>query len=97
MNLHGLQVNRHDLLKATPPGTDTFQLELALSGHMVLPCCEFPSSSNVANPDEYTLTLMAKSSSQKNGKVPPAPEQPPRLPRLTDESMVPPTPGFETH
>ena len=54
--------------------------------------CEFPSSSDTASPEDYTLTLLAK---QKI--VPPAPEQPPRLPQHTTMSMVPPPPGFETH
>ena len=87
----------YDLAKATPPGTDTFQLELAPSGHMVLPCCEFPSSSNQANPEEYTLTLMSRTNQQKDGRVPPAPQQPPQLPQLMNESAVPPPPGSETH
>ena len=63
----------------------------------MLPCCEFPSSSDTASPEDYTLTLLAKHTSQKSVKVPPAPEQPPRLPQHTTVSMVPPPPGFETH
>ena len=31
----------YDLTKELPPGTECFQGELAPSGHMVLPCCEF--------------------------------------------------------
>ena len=97
MDLHFCGPGDYDLLKALPPGTDTFQLELAPSGHLVLPCCEFPSSSDTASPEDYTLTLLAKHTSQKSVKVPPAPEQPPRLPQHTTVSMVPPPPGFETH
>jgi len=92
MDLHFCGPGDYDLLKALPPGTDTFQLELAPSGHLVLPCCEFPSSSDTASPDDYTLTLLSK---QK--VVPPAPEQPPRLPHHIPVSTVPPPPGFETH
>ena len=58
MDLHFCGPGDYDLLKALPPGTHTFQLELAPSGHMVLPCCEFPSSSDTASPEDYTLTLM---------------------------------------
>ena len=31
----------YNLDKAMPPGTDVFQTELAPSGHMVIPCCEY--------------------------------------------------------
>ena len=96
MELHFCGPGDYDLKKALPPGTDTFQLELAPSGHMVLPCCEFPRSSDTASSEEYTLTLMTKHSVQKR-TVPPAPEQPPTLPQLISDPMVPPPPGFETH
>ena len=39
-----------------PPGTDCFQCELAPSGHLVLPCCEYQGAR--AN-EEHTLTLMS--------------------------------------
>ena len=97
MELHFCGPGDCDLAKATPPGTDTFQLELAPSGHMVLPCCEFPSSSSQGAPEDYTLTVISRTSQQKNAKVPPAPQQPPQLPQLMDEATVPPPPGFETH
>ena len=47
----------HQLAKAMPPGTERFQAELAPSGHMVLPCCEFGSVSSNAAP---SLTLITQ-------------------------------------
>ena len=44
-----------------PPGTDTFQLELAPSGHLVLPCCEYGERSKTDN--DYSLTLVANQGS----------------------------------
>ena len=43
--------------KALPPGSESFQLEVAPSGHIVLPCCEFQQSSTEA---DHSLTLMAR-------------------------------------
>jgi hypothetical protein len=78
MELHFCGPVDYDLAKATPPGTDSFQLELALSGHMVLPCCDLPSFGSHAASEEYTLTLISKTSQQKSSSAPPAPQQPPR-------------------
>ena len=45
-----------DLEKSLPPGTETFQLERAQSGHLVLPCCEFQApASDPADTSELTL------------------------------------------
>jgi hypothetical protein len=46
----------YDLLAALPPGTDCFQGEIAPSGHLVVPCCEFSAE----KPEEHTLTLMTR-------------------------------------
>ena len=101
MDLHFCGPGEYDLVKALPPGTDSFQLELAPSGHMVLPCCEFPSSKDKATrAEDYTLTLMAKHNadgSERKVNIPPAPAQPPTLFPSTTVSAVPPPPGFETH
>ena len=48
----------YDLMKELPPGTDSFQAEIAPSGHMVLPCCEFLGTAPTK--DEHTLTMVAK-------------------------------------
>ncbi len=31
----------YDLDKAMPPGTDSYQLETTISGHLAIPCCEY--------------------------------------------------------
>eukprot|EP00974_Lingulodinium_polyedra_P085950 8323731-Lingulodinium_polyedra.AAC.1 len=48
--------------RAVPVGTDVFQLELAPSGHMALPCCECQSASTA---NEHTLTLVARTSTSQ--------------------------------
>ena len=37
-------LGEYDLLQALPPGTQQFNCILAPSGHMMIPCAEFPSS-----------------------------------------------------
>ena len=93
-----------DLERHLPPGSESFQTELAPSGHMVLPCCEFQRGSTDA---DHTLTLLSQNSSgggrtsnttePKEIKVatmiPPPPPRPPVLPmevRLSSELPVPP-------
>ena len=45
----------YELERVMAPGTDSFQLETAPSGHSVLPCCEYsPASSST----EHTLILV---------------------------------------
>ena len=51
----------YDLDKETPPGTDTYQLEIAPSGHIVLPCCEFEEASVSS---QHSLTLLTNDGSQ---------------------------------
>ncbi len=97
MELHFCGPGDHELAKAAPPGTDAFQLELAPSGQRVLPCCEFPSVGSHAASEEYTFTLISKTSQQKSSSVHLGPQQPPRLPAQLSEATVPPPPGFETH
>ena len=43
--------------EALPPGTDSFQLEVAPSGHIVLPSCEFSEQEQEA---KHSLTLLAR-------------------------------------
>ena len=79
----------YEVPKAMPPGTDVFQLEIAPSGHLVLPCCNY--SPEQARPSvEHTLTLISKVK-----RVPPAPSQPPQLPHAAPVN-IPPPPGFES-
>ncbi len=98
MELHLCGPSDYDLVKAVPPGTDIFQLEVAPSSHMVLPCCEFSTAAgSSAAAEEHALTLMSESSQRKGNGIPPAPQQPPRLPVQLIDATVPPPPGFETH
>jgi hypothetical protein len=98
MELHFCGPGGYDLAKATPPGTDALQLEVAPSGHMVLLCCEFwNASGSHAAAEEYTLTLMSKTSQQKVSGNTPAPQQPPRFQAQLSDATVPPPPGCETH
>eukprot|EP00974_Lingulodinium_polyedra_P113524 10990448-Lingulodinium_polyedra.AAC.1 len=69
-----------------PAGTDALQLELAPSGHVVLPCCEYRSASTA---NEHALTLVSRAStgtpagegkhgsSSGSSSIPPAPAAPP--------------------
>ena len=41
LRLHFCGPGEYDLLSVLPPGTESFQCELAPSGHIVLPCCEY--------------------------------------------------------
>ena len=85
LELHFCGPGDYDLAKGMPAGTDTFQLELAPSGHMVLPCCEYTPGTTAA---EHTLTLMTRTK-----VVPPAPAHPPRnLPAASSSSTPPPPP-----
>ena len=60
--------------KDMPEGTDTFQLELAPSGHIVLPCSEFKRNSDLQRAD-HTLTLITEHDHNKRDSPPP-PVQP---------------------
>ena len=84
--LHFMGPGDYDLMKALPPGTDTFQLETAPSGHSVLPCCEYtPSSSS----SDFTLTLISRTNQQQEvSPRPPPPSSPPVLPSTTSRAEV---------
>ena len=49
-----------DLERAMPPGTSCFQCELAPSGHMVLPCCEYGDGLKSRNEGELTLVTQRR-------------------------------------
>ena len=67
----------YDLDKAMPPGTEVYQGELAPSGHMVLPCCEF-SNNGLVKSESSTLTLVTKQAERREPE-PSRPSQPPGL------------------
>ena len=48
----------YNLAKALPPGTECLQGEIAPSGHLVLPCCEFHRSEGTHPVDRGSLTLL---------------------------------------
>ena len=57
MELHFLGPAEYELGHCLPPGTDTFDLEVAPSGHLVLPCSEFKHVADLKKTD-YALTLI---------------------------------------
>ena len=85
LKLYFLGPGDYDLARGLPPGTDCFQCELAPSGHLVIPCCEFTSGSQTS---ESTLTLVTRHHTIP--RVPPPPPDPPRLTAVTRSSSAPP-------
>ena len=61
----------YDLDKAMPPGTESYQLEHTISGHLALPCCEYKDAEPNAVKKEV-LSLMA-------ANIPPPPQYTPRV------------------
>ena len=41
LQLHFVGDGNYDLGLSLPPGTESYKLEIAPSGHLVLPCCEY--------------------------------------------------------
>ena len=80
MEMHFLGEADYQLEKELPEGTDTFQLELAPSGHVVLPCSEFKRSADLQKAD-HTLTLINEHASINHDIPPPPPRPPSGLPR----------------
>ena len=74
-----------NLDRAVPPGSDSFQLEFAPSGHIVLPCCEFQAGSVSS---DHSLTLLSRTSGSSRSRsrssrivsAPPPPASEPHLP-----------------
>ena len=83
LQLHFCGPGDYDLNKALPPGTDSFQCELAPSGHMVLPCCEYDADNN--NVSEHSLTLVTQRRGRR--RVPPPPEAPPQAPHVPETTL----------
>ena len=66
LQLHLCGPGEYDLQTCLPPGTESFQCELAPSGHMVLPCCNYAGVDREESGRLDTgpaLTLVASSSS----------------------------------
>ena len=99
----GIEVEKH-----FPPGSESLQTELAPSGHMVLPCCEFQRGS-IDSDHSLTLLTQGNSTSSSEGQkseaaknrpatvstmIPPPPRNPPVLPDMA-KSSEPPAPKEE--
>ena len=62
--LHFLGPGDYDLQSALPPGSKTYQLETAPSGHLILPCTRYAASdqqqkNGAFKLDQTTVTLAA--------------------------------------
>jgi hypothetical protein len=44
LQMHFVGQGQYDLPAVLPPGTESYQLETAPSGHLVLPCCEYAAA-----------------------------------------------------
>ena len=90
LEMHFLGPGDSKVGKTLPPGSDTFQLEIAPSGHLVLPCSEFKSPP----PKDTSLTLLStsetSSSSGHTRVCPPVEEILPRDRPLSPTSVHPP-------
>ena len=85
LEMHFLGPGDSQVGKTLPPGPDTFQLEIAPSGHLVLPCSEFKNPP----PKDTSLTLLATSetsSSSGHTRVCPSVEE--SLPRDRSLSLT---------
>ena len=60
----------YDLNKSLPPGTDCFQCELAPSGHMVIPCCEYDNQSSQRGDTELTLVTRQREGQSREASPP---------------------------
>ena len=77
--LYFMGLGDYELEKVMPPGTDSFQLETAPSGHSVLPCCEYAPASSIT---EHTLVASRREAAGRHAgqSMPPPPAAPPALP-----------------
>ena len=85
--LYFLGPGDYDLKEALPPGTDTFGLEQAPSGHSVLPCCAFTPASSQSG---HALTLISRQQGEPRlpNNIPPPPSSPPVLPASANRREV---------
>ena len=92
LKMYFLGPGDYDLARGLPPGTDCFQCELAPSGHLVIPCCEFSGPTQAA---ESTLTLITRH--HQIAMVPPPPAEAPRLGTAGRAHSAPPPVPAHTH
>jgi hypothetical protein len=55
LKLHFCGPGDYDLHRGMPPGADSFQCEMAPSGHLVIPCCEYEGATL---DNDHILTLV---------------------------------------
>ena len=79
--LYFLGPGDYDLDKAMPPGTDVYQMEIAPSGHMVLPLCNYREQQQTEVMQTDTVILHT---CQLPQSAPPA--EPPQLAHLSTHS-----------
>ena len=49
-----------------PPGSESFQLEMSPSGHLMLPCCEYTTDKSTELRPEAQLTLAAETAASSD-------------------------------
>ena len=78
LEMHFLGPGDSKVNQSLPPGTDSFQLEIAPSGHLVLPCSEFQHPP----PKDTSLTLLTQTeASSPSGHTTVRPSNAESLPR----------------
>ena len=70
MKMYFTGPGNYDLNKSLPPGTDCFQCELAPSGHMVIPCCEYDNQSTQRGESELTLVTRQREGQSREASPP---------------------------
>ena len=88
--LHLCGPGEYDLAALLPPGTDSFQLEVVPSGHLVLPCCEREGTTAPSVPSLALLTRLATRAPFGQREVQPPPTHAPRLPVDLAPAATPP-------
>ena len=100
LQLHCCGPGDTEVNKGLPPGTDSFQLEVAPSGHIVLPCCEFKHEGDQQAAVDHSLILLSRRAGSSGDRtveataIPPPPQAPPTLPetaRREQQLPAPPT------
>ena len=90
LKLHFLGPGDITVEKALPPGSESFQMEIAPSGHIVLPCCEFAPEERQ---EDHTLILHTRQQiPARSQSLPPPPRRPPNLENLNQTIEEPPIP-----
>jgi len=90
LELHFLGPGDYELERHLPPGSETYVLHEAPSGHLMLPCSEYSREKENA---DYSLTLVTQENDIKvrfPQNVPPPPAEPPIMTQLDLQETTPP-------